>query len=69
MSNFGRIRRKDDSFLTDDICLDRVETIRVADEGGNRNGLEFTVLGNEARISDRWWTGESQTGHFHVVSL
>ena len=52
MSNFGRIRCKDDSFLADDIRLDRVETIKVAGEGGNKNGLEFTVPGNEARISD-----------------
>ena len=57
MSNFLRIRRKDDSFLADDIRLDRVETIKVADEGGNKNGLEFTVPGNEARISDWWRTG------------
>ena len=69
MSNVGRICRRDDSFLADDICLDRVETIKVVGEKGTRNGLGFIVLNNEARISDQWRMGKSQTGHFYVVAL
>ena len=53
MSNFERIRRRDGSFLADDIHLNHVETIKVAGEGGTRNGLEFIVLGNKAQINDR----------------
>ena len=35
-----------------------------------RDGLEFTVLGKEARITDHWrGDGQAQTGHFHVISL
>ena len=52
MSNFGSIRRRDVSFLADDIRLDRVETIKVACEEGTKNGLEFIVPSNEEQISD-----------------
>ena len=69
MSNFGKVRRKDDSFLADGIRLDHIETIKVIGEEGIRNGLEFMVPGNEARISDQWRMGKSQTSHFHVVAL
>ena len=58
MSNFGSIRRRDGSFLTDDIRLDRVETIKVVCEEGTKNRLEFIVPSNEKQISDRWRTGE-----------
>ena len=35
-----------------------------------RDGLEFTVPGKEARITDHWrGDGEAQTGHFHVILL
>ena len=69
MSNFGKVRCRDGFFLVDGIHLDRIETIRVVGEEGFRNGLQFMVLGNEAHISDQWKSGESQTGHFHVMSL
>ena len=51
--------------------MDRFETIRAVEgEEGDRNGLGFIVLCNEARIIDHWrGDRESQTGHFHVVSL
>ena len=69
-SNFGKIRCKNSSFLTDDIFLDHVETIKVvSEEEGIKNGLKFIVPGNDTWISDQWRRGESQTGHFHVVSL
>ena len=52
-SNFGKIRRRNDSFLAGDIFLDHLETIRViGGEGGTVNGLEFIVSSNEARITD-----------------
>ena len=69
MSNFGKVRRKDDFFMADGIRLDHIETIKVIGEEGIRNGLEFMVPGNEAQLSDQWRTEESQTRHFHVVSL
>ena len=69
MSNFGKIHHRNGSFLADDICLDRAETIKVIGEEGTINGLEFIVSGDEAWISDRWKRGESQIGHFHIVSL
>ena len=54
-SNFGKIHRKNDSFLADDIFLDRLETIRVVDgDSGTVNGLEFIVPNSEARIIDHW---------------
>ena len=69
-SNFKKIRRKNDSFLADDIFLDRLETIKVIGEEGNRNGLEFIVPNSDAQISDQWrGVGESHTGHFHVISF
>ena len=52
MSNFGKIRRKDGSYLADDIRLDRVETIKVFGEKGTVIGLSFSVLNEEAQISD-----------------
>ena len=53
MSNFGKIRRRNDFFLADDIFLDRLETIRVAGgDGGIVNGLEFIVPNSEATITD-----------------
>ena len=53
----------------DVIRLDRVETIKVVSEESTVNGLEFIVPDDEVRISDQWRKGESQTRHFHVVSL
>ena len=51
--NFGKIRCKNNSFLTDDIFLDQVETIKVvSEEEGIKNGLKFIVPGNDAWISD-----------------
>ena len=53
MSNFGKIHRKNGSFLAGDIFLDRLETIRVVGrEGGIVNGLEFIVPSSEARLTD-----------------
>ena len=53
MSNFGKIHRRNGSFLVGDIFLDRLETIRVVGgEGGTVNGLEFIVSSSEARITD-----------------
>ena len=55
MSNFGKIRRRNDSFLAGDIFLDLLETIRVASgDGGTVNGLEFIVPSSKARITDHW---------------
>ena len=70
-SSFAKIHRKNGSFYAGDIRLDPFETIRVVGEAeGVRDGLEFTVLGKEARITDHWrGDGEAQTGHFHVISL
>ena len=69
-SNFGKIRRKNGTFLADDICLNRVETIKVASEDGAKNGLEFIVPRSDAWINDQWKeVGKSKTGHFHVISL
>ena len=70
-SSFSKIRRKSGSFYADDILLDPFETIRVVGEiEGVRDGLEFTVPGKEARVTDHWrGDGEVQTGHFHVISL
>ena len=70
MSDFGKIRRRNGSFLAGDIFLDRLETIRVAGrDDGTVNGLEF-ILSSESRITDHWrgWV-ESQTSHFHVIFL
>ena len=69
-SNFLKIS-KHGVFLAGGICLDRFETIRVVEgEGGNRNGLEFIVSGDDARITDHWrGDGLSQTGHFHLIFL
>ena len=52
-SSFSKIRRKNGSFYAGDILLDLFETIRVVGEvEGVRDGLEFTVPGKEARITD-----------------
>ena len=69
-SNFSKIR-KNGVFLASDIHLDRFETIRAVEgEEGDRNRLAFIVSHNEAQITDDWrGDKESQTGHFHVVSL
>ena len=53
----------------DDIHLNRVKTIRVVGDVDTINGLEFIVPDSEARISDQWKRGESQTMHFYVVSM
>ena len=67
-SNFSKIR-KNGVFLASEIPLDRFETIRAVEgEKGNRNGLAFLVLCDEAWITNHW-RGDSQTDHFHVVSL
>ena len=51
-SSFAKVR-KNGVFLTGEIRLDRLKTIRVAgDEEGNVNGLNFTVPNPEARITD-----------------
>ena len=56
MSNFGKIRRRNGSFLAGDIFLDRLETIKVVGgDGGTVNGLEFIVPNSEARITNHWW--------------
>ena len=72
-SSFDKVRRKNGSFYAGDIRLDPFETIRVVGEAeGVRDGLEFTVPGREARITDFWrgdGVSEAQTGHFHVISL
>ena len=52
-SSFAKIRRKNGSFYAGDIRLDPFETIRVVGETeGVRDGLEFTVPGKEARVTD-----------------
>ena len=53
-SNFRKIRRKNGFFLADDIFLDRLETMKVVGEEGNRNGLEFIVFNSDVWISDHW---------------
>ena len=72
-SNFAKIRRKNGSFYAGDILSDPFETIRVVEgEEKVRNGLEFTVLGREAQITNHWrgdGASEAQTDHFHVISL
>ena len=72
-SSFAKIRRKNGSFYADDILLDPFETIRVVGEvEGVKDGLEFTVPGKKARITDHWrgdGISEAQIGHFHVISL
>ena len=72
-SSFAKIRCKNGSFYAGDILLDPFETIRVVGgEEGVRDGLQFTVPGREARITDHWrgdTNSEAQTGHFHVISL
>ena len=68
MSGFDRIRRKNGSYFVDDIYLSIVR--RVSRHFvGILMGLEFIVHSREARISDSWRKEESQTGHFHFVSL
>ena len=70
-SNFTKIRRKNGSFYVGDIFLDPFETIGiVGGKEGVRNGLEFTVPGRDARITNHWrGDSEAQTSHFHVISL
>ena len=52
-SSFAKIRRKNGSFYAGDILLNPFETIRVVGgEEGVIEGLQFTVLGREARITD-----------------
>ena len=58
MSNFEKIHRRNGSFLTEDIRLDCTKTIKVVDEEGVVNGLQFTVLSEEARINYQWRRGE-----------
>ena len=48
MSNFGKIRHRNGSFLVNDIRLDRAETIKVVNDGSIVNGLEYIVLDDEA---------------------
>ena len=48
MSNFGKVNRRNGSFLEDDIHLDRAETIKVVGDGGIVNGLEYIVPNDEA---------------------
>ena len=69
-SNLSKIR-KNGVFLVSDIPLDCFETIRAVEgEERDRNGLAFIVPRNEARITNHWrGDRESQTDHFHVVSL
>ena len=71
MSSFGKIHRRNGSFLASDIFLDCLETIRVTGgDSGTINGLEFIVPSSEARITDHWrGRVNSQTCHFHVISL
>ena len=71
MSSFGKIHRRNGSFLASDIFLDCLETIRVTGgDSGTINGLEFIVPSTEARITDHWrGRVNSQTCHFHVISL
>ena len=72
-SSFDKVRRKNGSFYAGDIRLNPFETIRVVGEAEEvRDGLEFTVPGKEARITNFWrgdGVSEAQTGHFHVISL
>ena len=70
-SSFTKIHLKNGSFYAGNILLDPFETIRVVGEAeGVNDGLEFTVPGKEAWITDHWkGDGEAQTGHFHVISL
>ena len=53
MSNFGKIHRRNSSFLADDIHLDRVKTIKVVSDVDTINGLEFIVLDGETQINDQ----------------
>ena len=72
-SSFAKIRRKNSSFYAGDILLDPFETIRVVGgEEGVSDGLQFTVPGREAQITDHLRgdaNNEAQTGHFHVIFL
>ena len=69
MYGFGKIRCNDGSFLADDIRLNREKTIKVYGENGTLMGLSFLVPGERTCISDQWKRGESQMGHFYIVSL
>ena len=53
MSNFGKIHRKDGSFLADDIRLDRAETIKVLGEDDTM--LMLFLAGIMMRIKDGDW--------------
>ena len=64
MSNLKKIRRSNGSFLADDIHSNRAETIKVVDEKGTVNGLQFIVYGEEALISDQWRKGNHKSGIF-----
>ena len=64
MSNFGKIRHRNGSFLANDIRLVCVETIKVVDDDGTINGLEFIVPDDKAHISDRWRRGSHKLGIF-----
>ena len=59
MCGFDNIHRRDNSFFTDDICLDRQESMKAFGGNGILIGLEFLVPGGEARINDSWRRGES----------
>ena len=51
-------------FLAKDIRLDRTETIKVVDEEGTVNGLQFIVPNEEAWISDQWKRGSRRLDIF-----
>ena len=59
MSNFGKIHRRNGSFLADDIGLNHVETIKAIGDVDTINGLEFIVPDDEVQISDQWMREES----------
>ena len=52
MAGFGRIRCDKSSFLANNICLDRDETIKAFEEDDTHIRLLFLVLGGDACISD-----------------
>ena len=69
MASLGKICRGDSSFLANNILLDHDEMIKAFGEDGTLLRLSFLVFSRDACNSDSWRKGESQMGHFHVVSL
>ena len=64
MLNFKKIHRRNGSFLTDDIRLDRIEILKVVGEDDIVNGLQFSIPSEDVRINDQWRRGSRRLGIF-----